>query len=220
MSRYISRTEYETPRKPRELCNYIADVRDAVMNDASERKQARLRRGLYKQYLDELIPLSIYAAIQYDGSDVLVRPLIGNQGYDAVVTTPEGKNIDVIEITSPIDGLKESNNSKLINERGFGETEMYTPGEELITIFERCLASARKKSIRDYMYECHSSILVAVSYPPPFDCHKERYQRLIDDFALDLARIDYLATRVFLVDVTGTVILPVSFTPHERQSTG
>lgn len=86
----------EKPRTPSALCDFISSVKAEVERNASERPAAHLKRGLYKQFVDELIPLSVFCKEHYR-DDVRVQLLCGSQPFDAVVKDINGREIEKME---------------------------------------------------------------------------------------------------------------------------
>ncbi len=70
----------------------IENVRQAT----DERHDVMRRLGLYKVFTDEIIPLSLVALKIYPNT-YSVKPVIGNQGYDAIVKDELCSIVDYIE---------------------------------------------------------------------------------------------------------------------------
>ena len=91
----ITKDELETGRTPKELSEFVSQIFDQIRADDAQVKLARTRQGTYKEFIEEVYPLSIFLSCKY-GDDCLYkcRPVLGNQGYDAVVEADEGKLIE------------------------------------------------------------------------------------------------------------------------------
>ena len=76
-----------------------------------------LKKGLYKEFLYEIVPLSCFAVLEYQES-CQILPVLGNQGFDAVVLDESGREIDRIEMTCPGDGAENAKDARLVVDRG------------------------------------------------------------------------------------------------------
>ena len=60
----ITSSEVEQPRSPSGLREFMIRLKEAVQADESERHRGIQKKGLYKQFLDELVPLSCCRLMQ------------------------------------------------------------------------------------------------------------------------------------------------------------
>lgn len=191
----ITQEEIEQPRTPDQLRQFVAEVRKRVESDRNELKKARRMEGLYKMFVDEVIPLTLAADFLCGKEDRLI-PVHGSQGYDVVVMDPVGNEIDKIEIAKPYDGKADADDLKLVEERGFGDIKIHTLGDGLSAVAAHILTTARKKSLKDYR-DC--TLLIAGVIAPPFDCEIEPLEAAAELLKVELQSIKYLAKRVILV---------------------
>jgi len=134
----LSSDDIQQPRRPSELAEFVERVRACVRSDPVELGAGNTRRGYYKEFLDEVVPLSHFAAKTYDDCHT-VQPILGNQGYDAVVRDASGRIVDKVEIANPIDGANVAAVAHEKAERGYGSLKVGDPGddvEDLIAIIE------------------------------------------------------------------------------------
>lgn len=115
----VNKEELEKIRTPVDLQNYISATYEKIKSESKERKRARLKEGLYKEFIEELYPLSVFCSCKYPDNDVTVQSIIGSQGYDAIVYDENGNEISYIEITWPIDGHRQRQNALLLNDKGY-----------------------------------------------------------------------------------------------------
>ena len=191
----ISREDIERRRTPAELCEFVATTRAQVEANHPELKVARKRTGLYKMFVDEVMPLAL-AAQHICAPDDRLLPVHGNQGYDAVVFDASGREKEKIEIAKPYDGKANADDVKLIEQRGYGAIKIRNMGEGLAEIAALVIATARAKALKDYS-DC--TILIAALIDPPFDAELPEVQKAAELLCDDLKAFRYTARRVVLV---------------------
>lgn len=81
----LSIEELQKPRSPNELWLYVRNVFESTRKNSDLVKVARLRKGLFRTFAQELYPLSIFCKWKYRDADVLCQLVLGNQGYDAEI---------------------------------------------------------------------------------------------------------------------------------------
>lgn len=196
---FLDREEITTPRTPIELSQFIEKTYELVMSDDETRHRARLKEGLYKKFLEELMLLSIYSNWKFPENNVLCQLIIGDQGYDAIITNlPAGlyEYLEYIEITSPIDGRKENKISKQVNEKGIhGEVSTSSQRKEAT---DRIIAQAYKKAIKDYEYP-NSALLIGLDLFPCFDLKRDDHRADITNLVQKLRQISYKVRTVYLI---------------------
>ncbi len=191
----ITFPELEQPRSPSDLRKFVVQLVETVKASESERHRGILKEGLYKKFLDELIPLSRFAICAYPGS-YKVQLVLGNQGYDALVFSETGKEVDRIEITIPHDGDAKAKDARLIVDRGYGQIHVGEPGDDFDALFPHVLATCQKKAQKDYG-DC--TLVVTVAPMPPFQSFEPRYEKQIESLVQELSKIKFKAKRVFLL---------------------
>lgn len=191
----LTPSDIEQPRSPRALREFVLALKDAVRADDNERHRGMLKKDMYKEFLDEIVPLSCFAVLKYQES-CRILPVLGNQGFDAVVIDESGREIDRIEMTCPGDGAEKARDARLTVKRGYGTIHMGKPGDDFDALIPRVLDTCRRKAMRDYT-DC--TLVVAIEPLSPFAGFESRYEAQISALAHDLGLIEFKAKRVFLL---------------------
>lgn len=187
--------DIQKPRSPRELTNFVEQVIASVRADLAEMHVGNSRGGYYKEFLDEVVPLARFALHVYDNSHT-IEPVLGNQGFDAIVRDSNGHVVDKIEIANPIDGASISATAREVAKNGYGGLRVCDPGdeiEEIIPIIERV---AQNKATKDYS---DTTVVFNVSAFPPLAGFEARHEAQIDRIRSALARAALNAKRVFML---------------------
>lgn len=108
----LDRDDMQSPRNAIDLRVWVSEKLELVGRAPIDiRQDYRLKRGLFKEFADEIIPLSVYMVHRHI-NDLLTtcKPVLGGQPYDAVLNiNREGQTSrHKIEITYAIDGYQES----------------------------------------------------------------------------------------------------------------
>ena len=186
--------EIEQRRTADQLKLFVEEVRDRVEADKSELRIARKGSGLYRMFIDEVIPLSQFAHLIYP-SDTFFQPVIGSQGFDVKVYDGAETLIDRVEIAKPHDGYAEACDDRLVEEHGLGKVRVCDLGGQLDELAPCVTKKANDKSMKDYS-DC--TLVFVVATLPPF----EEEQRNIEIRALELVEklngMMFKAKRAFL----------------------
>lgn len=191
----ITASEIQQRRSPRALRDFVVQLKDAVRASKQELRSGILKSGLYKEFLDEIVPLSVFA-LQIYPEGYQVQPILGNQGYDALVFDDRGREVDRIEITSPHDGISEARDARLVVDRGIGEVHIGQPGDEFDALVPYVLATCRKKAEKDYG-DC--TLVVAIESTTPIVSFHAKHEQQIALITAEMAQIKFKAKRVFLL---------------------
>lgn len=196
--------ELQNPRTPREFRDYIDGIRGLAEHDADLRHAAMRKQGLFKQLVEEVMPVVDYALNRYPEDDVRVAPILGNQGYDAEIYRLDGSLAERIEVTIPHDGAWESTDTRLAVSRGYGQCRVFKPGEEVRLLKPCLLEVAKSKAAKDYT---DSTILFVLSLLPPIDSEITRSADMeeVESIVSSLKAIEFRAKRVVLLLPDGTV---------------
>src|SRR5680860_886052 len=122
----IDPSEFEQRRSPSALREFVHARSEAIRANPDARELGTLKKGAYKKYVEELVPLSCFAVLAYPDS-YEVQLVLGNQGFDARVFDEVGREVDRVEITTPHDGPAASQDPALVVEKGFGKVSVTTP---------------------------------------------------------------------------------------------
>ena len=101
----ITKDEIMTGRTPSELISWV----ESKIKTADE-EAIRLRLGLAKQLVEEVYPLAIFAFKKYGENDLVrIKPVIGNQNYDAELTDNSHSPalVSYVEVTQAHEGEAE-----------------------------------------------------------------------------------------------------------------
>jgi hypothetical protein len=192
----------EQRRSPRALRDFVVELKKAVKANEAERHCGIRKKGLYKKFLDEIVPLSLFALQVYPENHE-IQPVLGNQGYDALVFNEVNKEVDRIEMTIPHDGSAAAKDARVVIEQGYGQVQVGYPGDDFDSLFPLVLATCRKKSIINY-YNC--TLVVAIVPMSPFKSFEAQYEKRIVVLASEMAKIRFKAKRVFLFVLPDRVI--------------
>src|SRR5208337_3701433 len=99
LAEMIARENFQQRRSPRAFRDFVVILKEAVEADTAERHRGILKKGLYKEFLDEIVPLSIFAlefypenyGIQWENRNQKNKK---TSGYDALVFDETGKETD------------------------------------------------------------------------------------------------------------------------------
>lgn len=192
----ISSSDIEQLRSPSELKEFVLSIKSSVQENNHERHLGMLKKGWYKEFLDEIVPLSYFAVLMYP-ENWKVQPVLGNQGFDAKVFNASGDVIDHIEVTLPHDGAFEANDARLTVKRNYGQFRTTgKPGEDFDALFPFVLETCRKKALKDYN-DC--TLVVAIAPMAPFRSFEEHKKNQINDLLHEMGQIEFKARKVFLL---------------------
>jgi hypothetical protein len=119
--RYLNLDEVCQEWSPPELLTWVSKTCERIVNLRGGATALRLLEGTCKTLLEEIYPLAIFAAFRYvDSPNVRVRPVLGNQPYDALIIESAGPIR--LEITQAREEEAEYLRSRLLDERGWAPT--------------------------------------------------------------------------------------------------
>lgn len=190
---FLSRLE--EPRSPRKLQELVEEIRVRVGTDQSKLHAGLKKEGRYKQFLEEIVPLSRFASLAYSESE-RVQWVPGNQGYDALVLDSRDCEVDRIEVTTPIDGRAEAEDARLVASRGYGKATVGKPTEDFAALLPRIVETCQNKSTKDYG---NCTLVIAVAPLPPFVGFERQYEVQLEKTVEAIAKIEFRAKRVFLL---------------------
>lgn len=191
----ISEDEIQKRRSPRELWEYAVRVEGTVLSASrSEYERGMLKKGLYKEFIDEVRPLSNFAKQHYPET-YAVQPVLGNQGYDAIVYDETGAEYERIEMAFPHDGQETNRDAKLVLDRGYGQIVVEDPADDFDKLLPFVENTCKKKALKDYN-DC--IIVVYISALPPYAGFEDRYKDQVRKMVGCLSGIKFRAKRVLL----------------------
>src|SRR3974390_2450383 len=101
----ITKAAFTVLRTPAELACYVREAYEYINRNRELKRNAPLRKGPYKAFLEELMPFSRFCTWKYRvRDDVLCALVQGTPGRDAIVIDRKSGNEHSGEITYPING--------------------------------------------------------------------------------------------------------------------
>lgn len=118
----LDSNDMQKERNAHELCEWVTAKLEEVSSASRQVKEdSRLKRGQFKKFKDELLPLRTYMS-HCHGVDLRTtcKHILGNQPYDARLFLRHEEDIHTskIEITYAIDGHQESLRMEKLNKEG------------------------------------------------------------------------------------------------------
>ena len=193
----ITKENIEIERTPNELRQFVTTIKSKIDNCEQERHRGMLKKGIYKVFVDEIIPLSLFCIKIYP-DNYKILPKLGNQGYDTIVKDGDGKIFEHLEITTPHDGFKAANDAKLTVERGYGNTfsRDYNSGSDLKDMFSIIMRICKKKAKKDYN-DC--SLVIVIDFSPPFEEEKTKYVQLVEELEKKILKMKFNVKKIYLL---------------------
>jgi hypothetical protein len=212
----LTQEDMERPRCPSDLADWWWKKYEKIRSNEIEVKKARLHVGLYKYFMREMFPLSIFASWKYPDV-VLVRWVSVNKEYDAeVLWGINHHQCHSIEITWPNDGKKHKEVSAALNtcgyHGGFIGDDFYNYNEDVQT---RVIGGGKKKAVNDYRMTGGSTLLIVLDTTcSPLD--KEKRDAQIEKLSVLLGQKSYLVDNVYLIGIPHFCICPVIEQPTRQ----
>lgn len=142
--------DLEEPRTISEMEAYYNKIIDTVRENRELIQLCRIRKGRFKEFFEEYVPLYKFAKSEYGRKNCMYNIVIGNQQYDGVMRGPCGCR--KIEISKYKDGYAQNMIAKDLNENGAA----LTPGgdvekslDKYISNFMRCVCKKKEKNYID-----------------------------------------------------------------------
>jgi len=185
-------------RTPQEMEQYFNKKKQIIINDEEYTKLARLKKGRFKEFLEEYYPLYCFSQSNFCNEDSKCKIIIGNQNYDGIIIKPNGVK-KRIEITSYIDGKWEYKNAEKLNEKGIGNLrfgDFKSLEERALDYLDDILHNAKKKSNKNYQ---GVSLLFAVSTTDFFGVFNNSASQFIATLKNEISKIEFVADEVYLL---------------------
>lgn len=195
----ITKEDIEIGRTPKELRQFVTTKKLKVSNCKQERHRAMRKKGIYKVFVEEIIPLSLFCIKIYP-DNYKIFPKLGNQGYDAIVKDENGKIFEYVEITGPHVGRKAKNVAKLAVKNGIALDTLrdYNSGSDLIDMFSIIMDVCEKKSKKDYS---NCSLVIDIDFSPPFEEEKTIYVQSLKELEKKILKMKINAKKIYLLIV-------------------
>lgn len=171
----ISKDDIEQYRTIGELNSWIKDVFDSIHSDDSKTAIRLKTSPEIKTLIEEIIPINIFSQKYFNGEDISIKPIVGNQSYDAKIKGSE--LIDYLEVTRAINGYDEILRNEHLDKHGsvpaLGKFEVLgtkASGSRKVDFVHECV------SHNDTMNNTKQLILEAVNKKI---CAQEKYNEKI-----------------------------------------
>jgi hypothetical protein len=190
----LTESELQRRRSPADLRAFAERVVEWVRSSRDEFANGMTRRGLYKEFLDEILPLSHFAVVAYP-STYSVEPVLGNQGYDVMVYDDAGSEVDRLELTRPHDGRASAEDARLVVRDGIGAFRIGDPGSEIEELLPHVLQTARAKAQKDYG---GCTLVIVLGIQPPIAGFEAVHEARVQQIVSGVSEIHFRARRVVL----------------------
>jgi len=178
-----------------ELRDYIDRVRQGIKDDKKEIKDMRIKKGLYKKYREELIPLYEYGMCKYPSQNFYKYQLIeGNQNFDGQITN-NSDLVERIELTFPQDGEQNYKEAVELNSRGITGVRLSDDGTQN-NLIDRIIKTANVKAEKDYS---GSTLIIYVDDFFEIDVSDEDDIHNVEIAVEKMKKINYSASSVYLL---------------------
>ena len=193
----ITKENIEIERTPSELREFVTSEKSKINICEQERHRGMLKEGIYKVFLDEIIPLSLFCLKIYP-NNYKILPKLGNQGYDAIVKDENGKIFEYVEITGPHDGRKAASVAKVAVKNGIALDILrdYNSGSDLIDMFSIIMDVCEKKSKKDYS---NCSLVIDIDFSPPIEEEKTIYVQLVKELEKKILEMKFNVKKIYLL---------------------
>lgn len=180
----VSIEELTKKRTPSELLTWVRLKMEQIGSIDDGERALRLREGLAKQLIEEVLPLALFGWHKFGNTArILLQPIIGNQGYDAIVTDLRCKpsSLSYIEITQSHEGEADFLRRLDLHQRGFtfGYSPVNKKGTKKTGLqvsinpkvvsatdvardeLERIVSAAKRKEAKDY--PANTSLVIVIN---------------------------------------------------------
>jgi hypothetical protein len=190
--------DLEEFRTPREMEAYFKSKKDIINKDSEYKELARLKKGLFKKFLEEFYPLYCFSQSKYCENDTQMKIVLGNQGYDAIIRYSDGKE-SKFEFTCYHDGKWEYEDAIRLNSQGYGDirfVDQMDLNSRSLDYLDKILRNIGKKSEKDYT---GVNIIIVVKTFDYFEVYDNDSQEFVDLLISEVARISMKADKIYLM---------------------
>lgn len=197
----ITREAFTIPRTPADLARYVREAYDYIDQNRELKCSARLRKGPYKTFLEELMPFNRFCNWKYGvRDDVLCALAQGTPERDAIVIDRKTRSEHSVEITYPIDGQKLIETGRQLNERGITDIKTWNVNDISMqqSAINLTLKIANKKTLRDYRSPGGSSLIFVFDHRL-FRDSNPKHVELLASLQRQLSFLNFQADDVLLM---------------------
>lgn len=197
----LSEEQLQEKRTPEELDKFAKDIFNSIRLDETVKKQARMKKDIFKVLIEEFYPFSVFCIEKYNDQNVKCFPVVGNQGYDAIIETEDGGLKETVEFTWPIYGQKEHFECKQLNENGHTAVDVWDfhNNSKRLEIIEHIVNTAHKKALKDYNHPEGSSLVFVLNIAPHFGMHEVECKDDIKILTERLKKINFKVRSVYIL---------------------
>jgi hypothetical protein len=199
----ITKVAFTILRTPADLARYAREAYDHIDQNRELKRTARLRKGPYKTFLEELMPFSRFCTWKYGvRDDVLCALVQGTPGCDAIVIDRKTGSEHSVEITYPINGQQLLEEGRQLNERGITDIKTWLRNDisRQQSAIDLTLKIANKKMLRDYRSPGGSSLIFVFDHMLFWDSNPKHVE-LLASMRRQLSLLDFQADNVLLMFV-------------------
>jgi len=213
----LNRIDLESPRTQAELRTWVDELHKQFGQTEEGKRAVRLNEGDFvKKFTEEIWPLALFADAFYNRrTDVLFKPVIGNQSYDATIVERSTLRIlQYLQITQSFDGYQKYlrmlhldqygraplTGSEIRCDRATRHVAQTWPNavahkELLRQTFQQILDAVNRKSLM--RYEANTSLIIEFE---DYHIHSDADREALDQFAhSELMRAATNFTALYLV---------------------
>jgi hypothetical protein len=203
--------DIEQFRNPAEMKQFFEEKNKAINNDNDYIELARLKKGLFKKFIEEFYLLYCFSQSKYCDPRFKMKIVLGNQGYDAICYDPEHPEITIkLEFTGQLDGKADYDAAKLINKRGYSDVR-FNDHKDLRTrslhFLSNTIKNAKEKSKKDYK---GVSLLFAVNAYMYFEVYNNSSDEFVQRLIKELKSIRFTADSIYLLIFNGNSITEIN----------
>jgi hypothetical protein len=189
----IEQIDLETVKSLTEAWTYIDSIKTS---NQEERNKIRLKKGLYRKYLQEYVPLFFYSMIKYGlNHNIRIKANLGNENYDGIIYNEKSEELEKVEISYPVDGERQFSEARQLNQRGYTDIEVYGVGQK-DDVSKTIIKKAKAKSLKDYQ---DKSLVIVLNPYPYFSLDDPTDIERINSLVEELSKIKFIAKDVFFL---------------------
>lgn len=193
--------EIEKFRSPAEMEQYFQYVYDSVRTEKEYFNMALLKTGLFKEFLEEFIPLYYYSKSRFCQPQATMSIKLGNQGYDAIVKYEE--ETEYFEFTSFLRGQEDYLDHQMMIERGYSDIRFDdndTLSDRAYNYKLQIIKNLKKKHIKDYS---GINLMVIVDTTQYFEVYNDDSAEFVNELKNDLAMMKFNCSKLLVLIYNG-----------------
>ena len=182
-------------RNKQQMDEYFKLKIKEINSDPELTELAILKKGLFKEFLEEFYILYLYSISRYCPQNSKMKIIIGNQNYDALIYHDD--RIEKLEISYFVYGKFENMNAKKIIENKIGLINKSIDLDyNICSYFYDFMNNYKKKCMKNYLNTTLIITLRTFDYFEVFDNSSKDFINIIID---SMAKINTNARRVLLM---------------------